>query len=204
MAPSADNPGVVVLPPLLFSSALVAVFALHWLWPMPIFGHAVARWSGLTLIMLAVAIAVWGTRTMHAAGTNISPLQPTTSIVTTGPFRYSRNPLYVAITLLYVGLTFAFNTWWGIVALVPLLIIMHYGVVLREEHYLQQKFGETYRQYRSAVRRYLWVGDFTRNNVLQSTAAPSARRGKDKEVVEAFHLNRLNEWFNERVCVACQ
>ena len=92
---------------------------------------------------------------MHAAGTNISPLRPTTSVVTTGPFRFSRNPLYVALTLLYLGLTLAFNTWWGIVVLIPLLIIMHYGVVLREERYLEQKFGETYRQYRSQVRRYL-------------------------------------------------
>ena len=92
---------------------------------------------------------------MHAAGTNISPLQPTTAVVTTGPFQFSRNPLYLALTILYLGLTLAFNTWWGIVMLVPLLIIMHYGVVLREERYLDQKFGETYRQYRSTVRRYV-------------------------------------------------
>jgi protein-S-isoprenylcysteine O-methyltransferase Ste14 len=155
MEPSADNAGVVVLPPLLFGSALVAVLALHWLWPMPIFGHAVVRWSGLALIMFAVAIAVWGTKTMHAAGTNISPLQPAMSIVTSGPFRFSRNPLYVALTLLYLGLTLAFNTWWGIVVLIPLLLILHYGVVLREERYLEQKFGETYKGYRSSVRRYL-------------------------------------------------
>ena len=56
---------------------------------------------------------------MHAAGTNISPLRPATAVVTTGPFRFSRNPLYLALTLLYLGLTLAFNTWWGIVVLVP-------------------------------------------------------------------------------------
>jgi hypothetical protein len=59
--------------------------------------------------------------------------------------------------LIYSGLTLAFNTWWGIVLLVPLLVIMHFGVVLREERYLEQNFGEAYRQYRSKVRRYLWV-----------------------------------------------
>ena len=155
MVSSMDNPGVAVLPPLLYGSALVVVLALRWLWPMPIFGHSVALWSGLALIVFAVAIAIWGRRTMHAAGTNISPLRPTTAIVTSGPFRFSRNPLYVAITLLYLGLSLVFDTWWGIVVLVPLLIIMHYGVVLREEHYLEQKFGEIYRQYRSTVRRYL-------------------------------------------------
>ena len=92
---------------------------------------------------------------MHAAGTNISPLRPATAVITTGPFRFSRNPLSAALTLLYLGLTLALNTWWGILVAIPLLIIMHYGVVLREERYLDQKFGETYRQYRSTVRRYI-------------------------------------------------
>ena len=85
----------------------------------------------------------------------MDPARPTTAIVTSGPFRFSRNPLYVALTFLYFGLTLAVNTWWSMVVLVPLLIIMHRGVVLREERYLEQKFGETYRQYRSKVRRYL-------------------------------------------------
>jgi protein-S-isoprenylcysteine O-methyltransferase Ste14 len=155
MVPSVDNPGVAVLPPVLYGGALVIVLALHWFWPMPIFGLAVALWSGLALIVLAVAIATWARRTMHAAGTNVNPLRPTTTIVTTGPFGFSRNPLYLALTLLYLGLTLAINTWWGIVVLVPLLIIMHRGVVLREERYLEHKFGETYRQYRSTIRRYL-------------------------------------------------
>ena len=155
MATSADNPGVVVLPPLLYAFALVVVFALCWFWPTPIFDHGVALWPGIALIVLAVAIATWGKRNMQAAGTNVNPMQPTTAVVTTGPFRFSRNPLYVALTLFYLGLTLAFNMWWGIVVLIPLLIIMHYGVILREERYLEHKFGETYRQYRSTVRRYL-------------------------------------------------
>jgi protein-S-isoprenylcysteine O-methyltransferase Ste14 len=155
MASTADNPGVVVLPPLLYGSALILVLGLRWFWPMRILGHAVALWYGLALVLLAVAIAIWGRRTMQAAGTNVSPLRPTTAIVTSGPFRFSRNPLYLALALLYFGLTLAFNTWWGIVLLVPLLIIMHYGVVLREERYLEQRFGGTYGQYRSTVRRYV-------------------------------------------------
>jgi protein-S-isoprenylcysteine O-methyltransferase Ste14 len=155
MASSADNAGVVVLPPLLYGGALILFLALGWFWPMPILGHSMALWSGLALVVFAVAIAMWGRRTMHAAGTNISPLRPATAFVTTGPFRFSRNPLYVALTLLYLGLTLAFNTWWGIVILAPLLVVLHYGVVLREERYLEQKFGETYQEYRSSVRRYL-------------------------------------------------
>jgi protein-S-isoprenylcysteine O-methyltransferase Ste14 len=105
--------------------------------------------------MLAVGIALWGRSALLAAGTNVNPSLPTTAIVTSGPFRFSRNPLYMALTLLYFGLTLAVNTWWGIVVLVPLLILMHRGVVLREERYLEAKFGESYRQYCSKVPRYL-------------------------------------------------
>src|SRR5215510_7754334 len=119
------------------------------------FWPCLALWLGLALLVLGVGIAAWGRRTMQAAGTNVNPALPTTAIVTSGPFRFSRNPLYLALTLLYLGLTLALNTWWGIVVLVPVLIIMHRGVVLREERYLEHKFGETYRQYRSKVRRYL-------------------------------------------------
>jgi protein-S-isoprenylcysteine O-methyltransferase Ste14 len=155
MATSTDKPGVAAPPPLLYGSAFVLVLVFRWFWPMPIFGHAVALWPGLALLVLGVGIAAWGGRTMHAAGTNVNPALPTTAIVASGPFRFSRNPLYLALTLLYLGLTLAFNTWWGIVVLAPVLIIMHRGVVLREERYLEQKFGEIYRQYRSKVRRYL-------------------------------------------------
>jgi protein-S-isoprenylcysteine O-methyltransferase Ste14 len=155
MPTSADNPGVVALPPLLYGAAFVVVLVFRWFWPMPILAQAVALWSGLGLVALGVGTAAWGRRTMQAAGTNINPTLPATAIVTSGPFRFSRNPLYLALTLLYLGLTLSFNTWWGIVVLVPLIIIMHRGVVLREERYLERKFGESYRQYRSRVRRYL-------------------------------------------------
>ena len=155
MATSTDKPGVAAPPPLLYGGAFVLVLVFRWFWPMPIFGHAVALWLGLALLVLGFGIAAWGIRTMQAVGTNVNPALPTTAIVASGPFRFSRNPLYLALTLLYLGLTLAFNTWWGIVVLVPVLIIMHRGVVLREERYLEQKFGETYRQYRSKVRRYL-------------------------------------------------
>jgi protein-S-isoprenylcysteine O-methyltransferase Ste14 len=154
-AASADNPGVVARPPLLYGAALLVALVLRWSWPMPLFGPGVARWPGLALVVLGVGIAIWGGRTMLAARTNVDPSLPATAIVVSGPFRFSRNPLYLALTLVYVGLTLALNSWWGIVVLVPLLIVMHLGVVLREERYLEHKFGEVYRQYRSKVRRYL-------------------------------------------------
>jgi protein-S-isoprenylcysteine O-methyltransferase Ste14 len=75
--------------------------------------------------------------------------------VATGPFRFSRNPLYVALTLIYVGLALLTNALWVLVLIVPVLLLMHYGVVRREERYLEAKFGDAYRAYRSSVRRYL-------------------------------------------------
>jgi len=154
MTSSADNPGVVALPPVLYGVAFLVVLVVRSLWPMPIF-PAAYLWPGLTVAVIGIGIAIWGRRTMRAAGTNINPSLPALAIVQSGPFRYSRNPLYLALTLLFLGLTLAVNTWWGIVVLVPLASVMHVGVVLREERYLDQKFGEAYRQYRSRVRRYL-------------------------------------------------
>jgi len=85
----------------------------------------------------------------------VDPSRPTTAIVTSGPFRFSRNPLYLSLTVMYFELILIANNWWGVVVAVPLLMVMHLGVVLREELYLDHKFGDTYRQYRSKVRRYL-------------------------------------------------
>jgi protein-S-isoprenylcysteine O-methyltransferase Ste14 len=91
---------------------------------------------------------------MQAAGTTINP-SPLPRPSSHPACFVSRATRYFALTLLYLGLTLAVNTWWGIVVLIPLVAVMHRGVVLREERYLGQKFGEGYRRYRSSVRRYL-------------------------------------------------
>ena len=152
---AADNPGVIVLPPFLYLGVFVAALVANWFVPLPMFTTPVALTLGLTLSVVAIVIARWGRRTLTAAGTNVRPTRPATTIVTSGPFRFSRNPLYVSLTLLYLGLTTAVNTWWGLILLAPLLLVMHVGVVLREERYLDRKFGEAYRAYRSKVRRYV-------------------------------------------------
>jgi Phospholipid methyltransferase len=88
-------------------------------------------------------------------GDKHQPFKPTMSIVTPGPFRFTRNPLYLGVTLIYCGLALVSNTWWCFVLLVPVLLLIHLGVVTREERYLERKFGDSYRQYRARVRRYL-------------------------------------------------
>ena len=155
MPAGADNPGVVAPPPLIYLGGFLVALVCRWFWPIPIDGASRGLWPGLMMIALGVGIAIWGRRTMVAAGTNVNPSRPAMTIVSSGPFRFSRNPLYLSLTTIYMGLTLAVNTWWGVVVLIPLLLVMHLGVVLREERYLEQRFGEQYRQYRSRVRRYL-------------------------------------------------
>jgi protein-S-isoprenylcysteine O-methyltransferase Ste14 len=129
--------------------------ALHWFRPLHSPWHYIVFWKGIVLIVIGGSIAVWGKRTMERAGTNINPSKPTTAIVTGGPFRYSRNPLYLAVTLIFLGISLIIDTWWGIIVIVPVLLILHFGVVLREERYLERKFGGSYLQYKRTVRRYL-------------------------------------------------
>jgi protein-S-isoprenylcysteine O-methyltransferase Ste14 len=150
----ADNAGVIVRPPLLYAVALATMLALRWLWPLPIFSGA-AFWPGLALVALAVGLLIWGRQTLVTGGTNVDPSLPSTAVVTSGPYRFSRNPLYMGLAVVYLGLTLALDTWWGIILLALVLIVMHRGVIQREERYLERKFGDGYRQYRAAVRRYL-------------------------------------------------
>ena len=150
-----DHPGVVIFPPIIIGLALLSEIGLHWLWPLPISVRSVALVLGTVLSILGVGSAAWGRKVMVQAGTNVSPFKPSTAIVMNGPFRFSRNPLYVGITSLFIGLSLLIGTWWGFILIVPTTLILHYGVILREERYLEQKFGDGYLTYKNTVRRYL-------------------------------------------------
>jgi protein-S-isoprenylcysteine O-methyltransferase Ste14 len=154
-APSDDSPGVIAPPPLLYGAAFLVGAVLHSLFPKPILASSLAPGVGVALLSVGAALAVWSRRTMEGANTNVNPSLPATSLVVTGPFRFSRNPMYVARTVLYLGLGLLMNALCVLAVLVPLLLVMQYGVVRREERYMEARFGEAYRQYRSAVPR--WV-----------------------------------------------
>jgi protein-S-isoprenylcysteine O-methyltransferase Ste14 len=98
-----DKPGVIMLPPVLYGIGLAAVLALRWFRPLPIAESGLPFWLGLALLVVGGALGIWGQTHMGAARTNVSPSRPTTAIVTSGPFRVSRNPLYLALNLLFVG-----------------------------------------------------------------------------------------------------
>jgi protein-S-isoprenylcysteine O-methyltransferase Ste14 len=150
-----DTPGVFAVAPRLYAGAFALGVAPRLISPEPALPSPTIQIVGLTLLVSGAALAVWSNRVLRQAGTSADPSQPTAALVVTGPFAFSRNPLYLARTLLYVGLALAMNMLWTFVTLGPLLVVMHYGVIRREERYLEATFGKTYRQYRLAVRR--WV-----------------------------------------------
>ena len=155
MNTSVDAPGVIGFPPLLYAGTLVAGLILHLLVPIGRLPAIPARVSGVTVLAAAFGLAKWGRDTMNRAGTNINPYQPATTIVMDGPFLFSRNPLYVSLTGLYVGFALVVDAVWPFVLLVPLLAVVEWGVIRREERYLDAKFGETYLAYKARVRRWL-------------------------------------------------
>lgn len=153
---SPDTPGVIAPPPVLFGIFFGVAFLLNCLHPLPI--PLSKRAISLPCVILLNAswpLAIWASFTMHYAGTRINPLRPVTALVTSGPFRFSRNPLSVSLVLLYLGLAFQINSLWPLFLFPVLLIFNHYGITLREERYLESKFGDTYRQYRTTVRRWI-------------------------------------------------
>ena len=150
-----DNPGVVIFPPLLFVICVVvgsiAYFIRPYRWNLsPWF-----RLAGCALVPAAIAFALWAQRIMRAAGTNIRPDQPATAIVSEGPFVFTRNPLYLTLLALYAGIGIALASTTFLAVIVPLALVLHFGVVLREERYLEAKFGDVYRDYKSRVRRWI-------------------------------------------------
>jgi len=152
-----ETPGVRVLPPLIFAATLALGFLLHWIWPAAIIPGKVAvlRVAGLLLVTLGVVLSAVSVRLFRRAGTNVNPRRPTTALVQTGPYRISRNPMYVALVVLTAGIALLANAWGPLFLLVPALVAVRYGVIAQEERYLEAKFGGAYREYTSRVRRWL-------------------------------------------------
>jgi protein-S-isoprenylcysteine O-methyltransferase Ste14 len=150
-----DSAGVVAPPPLIYTAGLLIGLALDYLWPialMPDRGRYPVAFIAITAAGALIARVVFEFR---KAGTKLDPRRPTSALVTTGPFRLSRNPAYLSLSLLYVGIGIATDGVWTLGMIVPVLVVMHGGVIFREERYLEAKFGEDYRRYKASVRRWL-------------------------------------------------
>ena len=152
---SADSPGVIAPPPLIYAGALAAGLLANGLYPVALLPRGISRAFGLALVAGGASIGTWGFRTMRRAGTNVDPYKPATAIVGDGPYRYTRNPLYVGMTLMYGGVTLLANAIPAALLLPFVLAVMQRGVIEREERYLERKFGDEYLRYRGRVRRWI-------------------------------------------------
>ena len=152
---SPDTAQVLVLPPLVYGGACVLGLLLHLLLPLHVLPTTLARGIGVVCVLVSCPLALLTLRALSRAHTPVDPMKPTTALVTEGPFHYSRNPIYLALTLLYVGVALLINALWILLLVVPALVVLRYGVIAREEAYLTRKFGDAYRQYTTQVRRWL-------------------------------------------------
>jgi len=153
---TADTAQVIIRPPVAWGLAIIAGLALNWLVPLSFLpADLPAGLLGAIGFVLALALFAWAIVTIIRSGSNIPTNLPTTAIVESGPYRFTRNPIYLGMFLGLIGLAIAFDNVWLLMMLVPFALVIRYGVVAREEAYLERKFGGVYRGYRSRVRRWL-------------------------------------------------
>lgn len=152
---SEDHAGIRFPPPFIYLSFLAAGLLLSRMRPLTVVPNSYTTALGIAFVLIAIAISVSGFRELRRHETTIRPDQPSSTIVNSGPYRFTRNPLYVALATLYVGIGLWTNSLWVILLLVPLLFVMTRQVIAREEAYLERAFGDTYLNYKSQVRRWL-------------------------------------------------
>ncbi len=148
------GPDLIAPPPLLYAGPLLAGFVLDLLLPLPRLSSAL-RLAGLPFLAAGVALAISFLLSMRRAGTPVDPREAPTALVQAGPFRYTRNPGYVAFTLTYLGVSLLAGARWPLILLPAVLVIVDRGVIRREERYLEERFGSDYIGYRRRVRRWL-------------------------------------------------
>ena len=154
-AESRDRVGNIAPPAFIYVGALVIGLLVHWLYPVQVLPTFFAIGISLLLFVVSGPIAITAVRAFSRAKTTYLFSKPVSAIVTDGPYRFSRNPGYVSLTLLYLGIGFLVNSFWVLIMVVPAVIVIHFGVIKREERYLEAQFGDEYRAYRTTVRR--WV-----------------------------------------------
>jgi protein-S-isoprenylcysteine O-methyltransferase Ste14 len=156
MSETVDRSNVVIQPAIAWALAIVAGLAAGWLHPLPFVPTSIPRtWVGGGVFAMGLALAIWAIVTMYRAGTRVEVHKPTTTIVADGPYRFTRNPIYLGVFLGQTGLAIGFDNLWLLAMLVPFYLVIRYGVIAREEAYLDRKFGAVYRDYKSRVRRWL-------------------------------------------------
>jgi protein-S-isoprenylcysteine O-methyltransferase Ste14 len=152
---NADNPGVITSPPLIYAGSLLAGLLVNRRYHIPFLPRPFVRMLGWPLVAGGLAIGLLGVREMRRAATNVDPRKPATAIVTKGPYRFTRNPLYLSMTMIYGGVSALANALPPVLLLPLVLHLMQRGVIEREESYLERKFGDVYLEYKVKAPRWI-------------------------------------------------
>jgi protein-S-isoprenylcysteine O-methyltransferase Ste14 len=152
---STSDPRKFPFPPGIPLAGWLLGWGLGALWPIHLSWPIWTRWIGCFLFVAPWFIAIWAFRTFQRQNTSVDPLGKVTTIVAEGPFRYTRNPMYLTLLLVYIGGILLFHVAWSAILLLPVFLALRYGVIAREERHLQTIFGEEYNEYCRRVRRWL-------------------------------------------------
>ena len=145
----------LIRPPLVYLTSLVSGAVIQLVTPFPFLPGTLAVPLGAPLVVVAIALFAYSVTTFRAAGTPVPARKPTTMIVRTGPYRFSRNPIYLAFSLLQLGIAIWVNSVWLLATLAGAVALIHYVVIRREEQYLERRFSAQYLDYKASVRRWL-------------------------------------------------
>jgi protein-S-isoprenylcysteine O-methyltransferase Ste14 len=145
----------LIRPPLVYLASLAIGALLQFAMPLPFLPRTPNVALGGALVVIAIALFSYSVAKFRAAGTPVPARKPTTVIVRTGPYRFSRNPIYLAFSLFQLGSAIWVNSLWLLATLVGAVALIHFIVIRKEEQYLEQRFGAEYLEYKASVRRWL-------------------------------------------------
>lgn len=153
--PSRDTPNVIAPPPLIYLGMIAAGFVLDSFWRFPLTLFPLQNLAGIAVVILGLGLSARSIIEFVRYGTHPDPRRPTTALIRSGPFHWSRNPIYVAFAIVHTGVGIWFGTSWVLLTLPLAVAIIRFGVIAPEERYLTEKFGDEYRAYQATVRRWI-------------------------------------------------
>ena len=150
-----DHPDVRIPPPLIYVAGFVLGLALERFLPVLVLPKIPSRVAALLCIAVGVTIAAWSVGLFRREHTSFVPIKPTTTLVIYGPYRFTRNPMYLGLVCVYLGIALWFGIFWALILLPAVMALIQRYVIIREEQYLERKFGGAYLKYKADVRRWI-------------------------------------------------
>jgi protein-S-isoprenylcysteine O-methyltransferase Ste14 len=150
-----DHADVRIPPPLIYVAGFVLGLLLERFFPLLVLPKTPSRVAGLLCIAIGMTLTVWSVGLFRRARTSFIPIKPTTTLVIYGPYHFTRNPMYFGLVCLYSGLALWFWIFWALILLPAVMALIQRYVIVREEQYLERKFGDEYLRYKAGVRRWI-------------------------------------------------